>query len=88
MPNASLVNGDCEKFVFDEGVKNWCGSQETSSSGLNRDRNQNNVGVKARRECEKFIETKAPQLTYNIYDGDAVPPGDYPHMVRNALECV
>lgn len=82
MPNASLVNGDCEKFVFDEGVKNWCGSQETTS-GLNQDKKD--VGIRARRECEKLVEAKTPLLSYNIFDGDAVPPGDYPHMVRNSF---
>lgn len=83
MPHESLVNGDCEKFVFDEGVKNWCGSQETGS--LQREKNQKTSGMKARRECERLIEEKAPQLTYNIYDGEAVPPGDYPHMVSKVF---
>lgn len=66
--------------MFDEGVKNWCGSQQ-NSSGISQ--GKKDVGIKARRECEKFIEAKTPLLTYNIFDGDTVPPGDYPHMVRD-----
>ncbi|XP_063705763.1 serine protease persephone-like isoform X1 [Culicoides brevitarsis] len=77
MPDRSLINGDCEKFVFDEGVRNWC------SNGTNRETSPKpvrKVGKRAQEECQKLVEGKTVLLTYNIFGGDVVTAGDYPHM--------
>lgn len=82
MPQDSITNGDCDIFVFDTSAKEWC-----KRNGVLYEQGGDvilgkSIGSMASSECQRLQKEKPPSLSLDIYGGDAVAPGDYPHMVN------
>lgn len=86
MPQDSVTNGDCDIFVFDTSVKEWCKKNGVlyEKDGIISGKS---IGSIASSECQRLQKAKPPSLSLDIFGGDSVEPGDYPHMVNTIFFC-